>query len=256
MPIDYEKKGRIALVTINRPEARNCLNPADLEELGRTWLKFKEDDEMLVGVVTGAGDKAFCAGADLKTLIPHMNAAKTPILPTIPAFIKNINCYKPVIAAVNGYCVAAGMELLVATDIRVAVEEASFAVSEVKWGLFPGGGLTVRLPRQIPFCWAMEILLTGEPISAQQALQIGLINRVVPLSELMDTCMSIAEILCENGPISIKKIKESTLRSYDLPEEQAYHMDAFLANQVFGTSDANEGPKAFSENRKPRFVEK
>ena len=253
MSIDYEKRGQIALLTINRPETRNCLNPSDLEELGRTWLRFRDDDDMLVAVITGAGDEAFCAGADLKALIPNMNAEKTPIIPTIPAFIKNIKCFKPIIAAVNGYCIAGGMEMLLGTDIRIAVEEARFGVSEVKWGLFPGGGLTVRLPRQIPFCHAMEILLTGEPISAEQALRIGLINRVVPRSQLMDTCISLAKRICENGPFATRMIKESALRTADLPEEQAYHVEAFLANQVFGTHDAEEGPKAFFEKRKPQY---
>jgi enoyl-CoA hydratase len=253
MPIDYEKKGHIALVTINRPEKMNCLNQEHLEELGRRWLHFKEDDEMWVGILTGAGDKAFCAGADLRELIPKMNAGELPILVTVPGFLKNIHCFKPIIAAVNGFCLAGGTEMLQGTDIRIAAEEAIFGIPEVQWALFPAAGSTVRLSRQIPYCWAMEMLLTGEPITAQQALQIGLINRVVPRAELMDTAMAVAERLCQNGPLALRAIKESVIRSHDIPMEHAYFLEAFLAKQVFGTRDANEGPRAFVENRKPVF---
>ena len=253
MPINYEKKDRIEVVTINRPDAMNCLNQADLDELGRIWLDFRDDDEVLVGILTGAGNRAFCAGADLGSLIPKLNCGEHPISPTVPGFLKNIKCFKPIIAAVNGHCLAGGMEMLMGTDIRIAAEEATFGVTEVKWALFPAGGLTVRLPRQIPYCWAMELLLIGEPITAEQALQIGLINRVVPRAKLMDTSMSIAKKLCQNGPLALKAIKESALRSHDIPEEHAYFLEAFLAKQVFGTRDANEGPRAFIEKRKPVF---
>lgn len=253
MAIDYEKKDRIALVTINRPEAMNCLNQADVEELGRVWLDFRDDDEMWVGVLTGAGSKAFSAGADLGDLIPKVNAGEVPLLPTIPGFLKNIKCFKPIIAAVNGFCLAGGTEILLGTDIRIAVEEATFGIPEVKLALFPAAGSTVRLPRQIPYCWAMEMLLVGDPITARQALQIGLINRVVPREELMSTTMDLAQRLCLNGPLAIRAIKEAALRAYDIPEEHAYFLETSLARQVFGTRDAMEGPRAFLEKRRPVF---
>lgn len=253
MPITYEKKDRIAVVTMNRPDAMNCISFNDLQELGRVWLDFRDDDELLVAILTGAGDKAFCAGADLQDLIPRVNSGEFSITPTIAGFLKNINCYKPIVAAVNGHCLAGGLEMLQGTDIRIAVEDATFGLPEVKWGLFPTAGSTVRLPRQIPFCWAMEILLLGEPITAQQALQIGLINRIVPREKLMDEAMKVARKLSQNGPLAIRAIKESALRSYDLPEEEAYYLEAFMANQVFGTRDATEGPQAFLEKRKPVF---
>ena len=253
MAIDYEKNGRIALVTINRPEAMNCLNQADIEELGRAWLDFRDDDRFWVAILTGAGDKAFSAGADLGELIPKINSGEFPISPTFPAFLKNIKCFKPIIAAVNGFCLAGGTEMLQGTDIRIAVEDASFGIPEVKWALFPAAGSTVRLPRQIPYCRAMEILLLGDPINAEEALQIGLINRIVRREELMDTTMALANKLCENGPLALRAIKESVLRSYDIPEEHAYFLESFLAKQVFGTRDASEGPKAFFEKRKPVF---
>ena len=253
MAIDYEKKGRIALITINRPEALNCLNQADMEALGEAWLDFRDDDQLWAGILTGAGDKAFSAGADLAELAPKLNSGEVPISPTFPGFLKNIKCFKPIIAAVNGFCLAGGTEMLQGTDIRIAVKEATFGIPEVKWGLFPAAGSTVRLPRQIPYCWAMEILLMGESITAEQALKIGLINRIVPKETLMDSAFEIAERLCDNGPLAVRAIKESAVRSYDLPKEQAYFLEAFMASQVFGTRDASEGPKAFIEKRKPVF---
>ena len=253
MTIDYKRIGQIGVVTINRPEAMNCLNQSDVEDLGRIWIEFRDDDVMRVGVLTGAGEKAFCAGADLADLIPRINSGEFAISPTFQGFLKNIKCFKPIVAAVNGYCLAGGTEMLQGTDIRIAAEHATFGIPEVKWGLFPYGGSTVRLPRQIPYCWAMELLLTGEPINSDQALKIGLINRIVPIGELMSTAMDIADRLTRNGPLAVKAIKESALRSYDIPKEHAYYLEAFFAKQVFGTQDAIEGPKAFIEKRKPVF---
>jgi len=253
MAIDYEKKGRIALVTMNRPESLNCLNQADMEALGEAWLDFRDDDQLWAAILTGAGDRAFCAGADLEELIPKVNSGEVAISPTNPGFLKNIKCFKPIVAAVNGFCLAGGTEMLQGTDIRIAVTEATFGIPEVKWGLFPAAGSTVRLPRQIPYCWAMEILLLGEPMTAEQALKIGLINRIVPRENLMSAAFEIAEKLCKNGPLAMRAIKESAVRSYDLPKEHAYFLEAFMARQVFGTRDASEGPKAFLEKREPVF---
>jgi enoyl-CoA hydratase/carnithine racemase len=256
MAIDYDKQGHIATVTMNRPEAMNCLNLADIEELGRVWVDFRDDDNLRVAVLTGAGDKAFSAGADLADLIPLVNAGEVKLQPTNPAFVKGIECYKPIVAAVNGFCLAGGTEILQATDIRIAVPEATFGIPEVKWALFPAAGSTVHLPRQIPYCWAMEMLLLGEPMTAEQAATVGLINRIVPREDLMPTAMKIAERLCANGPIALKAIKESVLRSMDIPKEHAYYLETFLATQVFGTRDAREGPRAFVEKRKPTYEDR
>jgi len=253
MPIDYEKRDRIVLVTLNRPEAMNCLNPEDMEALGRAWIDFRDDDDLLVAVLTGAGDKAFSAGADLAQLIPRINAGEIRLQPTNPAFLKGIECFKPIVAAVNGFCLAGGTELLQGTDIRLAVPEAVFGLPEVKWALFPAAGSTVHLPRQIPYCRAMEILLLGEPISAKEALDIGLINRIVPRDQLLSEALKVAERLCANGPLALKAIKEAALRSLDIPRQHAYFLETFLASRVFGTRDAQEGPRAFVEKRKPRY---
>jgi enoyl-CoA hydratase len=256
MAIDYKKEGQIAAVTIDRPQKMNCLSLADLTELGRVWLDFRDDDRLSVATVTGAGETAFCTGADLKDLIPRVNSGELRLPPTIPGFLKNICCYKPIIAAVNGMCLAGGMELLLGTDIRIAAPEAVFGLPEVKLGLFPTAGSTVRLPRQIPYCRAMEILLVGDMIGAREALSVGLINRVVPRGELQNTVASLARRICENGPLAVKAIKESVLVTDGIPENQAYYVEAHLAGRVFGTDDATEGPRAFLEGRKPVYTGK
>lgn len=253
MAIIYQKEDGLALITISRPEARNCLDRADMDELGKAWLEFRDDPELRVAIITGAGDRAFCTGADLGDLIPGFNSGQVPISPTMPAFLKNIQCFKPIIAAVNGVCLAGGLEMLQGTDIRIAVSEATFGLPEVQLGLFPAAGSTVRMVRQIPYCCAMEMLLTGEPIAAQQALAMGLINRVVPRPALMDTARRIAGRLLKNGPLAVRAIKESVLRSLDLTVEGGYFLEAFIAGDVFGSQDASEGPRAFMEKRQPVF---
>ena len=157
------------------------------------------------------------------------------------------------IAAINGFCLAGGTELIQGTDIRIAAEHATFGLAEPKWALFPAAGSTVRLPRQIPYCRAMEILLTGDPVSAQEALQIGLINKVVKKEDLMPTAKKYAERICQNGPLAIKAIKESALRCYEVPIEYANILETYYAREIFASEDAKEGPRAFLEKRKPIF---
>lgn len=255
MALIYEKKDKIATITLNRPEALNALDPETYDELTNAWIDVRDNPDVWVAIITGAGDKAFCVGADLKTFIPTratgLDLSQIPAEDAVIATLRDINLWKPVIAAVNGYCLAGGMELLQGTDIRIAAEHASFAVAEVRWGLFPGGGSTVRLPRQIPYCRAMEILLTGDRISAQEAYQIGLVNKVVPLPELMPTAMKYAERICENGPLAVRAVKESVIRGLNL--QPAYAIERLLSLIVFMTEDAKEGPRAFMEKRKPSF---
>jgi len=253
MSIQYEKKDRIAFITLNRPEVMNCLNVQAMDELARIWLDFRDDEGLWVAIVTGAGDKAFCAGADLKELIPEITSGRFKLTPYLPAFLKNIDIYKPIIAAINGFCLAGGTELIQGTDIRIAAEHATFGLAEPKWALFPAAGSTVRLPRQIPYCRAMEILLTGDPVAAQEALQIGLINKIVKKEDLMPIAMRYAERICENGPLAIKAIKESALRCREVPMEYAYILETYYAREIFASEDAKEGPRAFLEKRKPVF---
>jgi len=260
----YEKKDGVAVVTMNRPEARNALNGEMLCRLADAWQDIVDDPQVLCAILTGAGEQAFCAGADLGKLIPMMQG----IRPTENEFderikadfsiiykglLRNFEVAKPIIAAVKGYCVAGGSEILQTTDIRVAADDARFAIAEVKRGLFPMGGSTVRLVRQIPWALAMEILLTGEQFSAQEALRIGFVNKVVPADEVMKEAMRYARIICENGPLAVQAVKRSVLAASGLPLEKALDKEQEIGVAVSGSEDAIEGPRAFKEKRKPVF---
>jgi len=265
-PILYEKKGRIALITINRPERRNALNFEAFGLLAQTWLDFRDDPDLWVAIITGAGDKAFCAGGDLKEFIPMVTenigelsasggtqtlGGDVPVNASLVAVLRDVDIYKPIIAAVNGFCIAGGMEMLQGTDIRIAAEHATFGIGEPRRGLFPGGGSTTKLPRQIPFPWAMEILLTAEPISAQKAYHYGIVNDVVPLADLLPTAMRYAELICKNGPLAVRKVKESALKGLGLPLKEALEQEMMYSGEVFSTEDAMEGIRAFAEKRAP-----
>lgn len=261
MTVDYVKKDKIAYITLNRPEARNALDPETLEALGATWIDFRDDSSVLVALVTGVGN-SFCAGADLGKLIPRITSAPEGLVGLVKgemaetfqsALLRDIDIWKPIVAAVNGYCIAGGLEMLLGMDIRIASENAFFAIQEPKWGLFPAGGSTVRLPRQIPFCKAMEILLTAEKIDAKEAHRIGLVNYVVPHDELMPTAEKIAKRIADNGPLAVSAIKKSAVECLSLPLPEAYAHEIDLAAPVFASEDAVEGPMAFMQKRKPDF---
>lgn len=265
MSIIYEKRGHIAILTINRPEARNSLDFETTGQLANAWLDFRDDPNLRVAIVTGAGDRDFCVGADLKKFIPAVTEQveelasgeksllgdEYPWNAPLVAVLREGDIWKPIIGAVNGICSSGGLEMLQGTDIRIAAEHATFSIAEPKRGLFPGGGSTVRLPRQIPFVRAMEILLTCEFINAQQAYEIGLINRVVPKEELMDTAMEIAETICQNAPLAIQAVKRSVRKGMNLSMDKALDLELKIAAEVFMTEDAKEGPRAFAEKRKP-----
>ncbi|MEW6202582.1 MAG: enoyl-CoA hydratase-related protein [bacterium] len=265
MALIKEKKEGILYLTLNRPEVHNSLDPETVVELANVWEEFRGDNDVRVAIITGAGDKSFCSGADLARLIPLISGARKPetdadhaILkdPTYRqrALLRDFELYKPVIAAINGHAIAGGMELVQATDIRIAAENATFGLQEVKWGLFPMGGSTVRLPRQIPFAYAMEILLTGERISADEAHRLGFVNRVVPREKVLEEAEKIAAKIAENGPISIKAIKESVIKNIGVPIKDGMMKEIEIGAPVFFTEDAKEGPRAFKEKRKPNFV--
>jgi enoyl-CoA hydratase len=263
----YQKKERIAYVTINRPERRNSLNLAAMRLLASAWTDFREDPEVWVAILTGAGDRDFCVGADLKEFIPKVTEqieelatfegsvlgpdfdARAPLV----AVLREGDLFKPVISAVNGTCAGGGMEMLQGTDIRIASENATFSVAEVKRGLFPGGGSTVRLPRQIPYARAMEILLTGDPISAREAYELGLVNQVVPHDQLADAARKMAGRILENGPLAVRAIKESVIKGLALPLPEAMDFELQQAAKVFATEDAREGPLAFLQKRQPNW---
>ncbi len=253
MSIDYRRDGHIVTITINRPQSRNSLDMAHFHALKQAWVKFKDDRSSWVAVITGVGD-AFCTGADLKQFIPEL----TGDLPKPPgwnredaihAVLHRFPIYKPIVAAVNGLCVAGGLELLGSTDIRVATPDARFALMEPKRGLFAGGGSTVRLPRQMPWPHAMELLLTGDMVSADRAMAMGLINTVVPREDLVETAYDYAQRIAANAPLAIAATKQSALEGLGFPLEEAYENESRLCDMVFASDDAKEGPLAFSEKR-------
>jgi enoyl-CoA hydratase len=248
--IGYEKHGRIAIITIDRPEAMNSLTKDMLAALDRTFADFDADDDLWVAILTGAGDRAFCTGMDLKEAIPLLTSGdELGYEDHTKRQFSDI--FKPVIAAVNGHCIAGGMEMLVGTDLRVAAEDATFGLGEVRWGLVPAGGSHIRMPHQIPWAVAMELLLTGETISADRAYEVGLLNRVVPAEQVMDAAMELAEKICRNGPLAVHTSKEIAVRALGL--ESGFVLEKALAAKVFASDDAKEGPRAFAEKRKPDF---
>jgi enoyl-CoA hydratase len=255
MPIHYTCEDHIVTITIDRPERKNSMDMEHFSALADSWRRFRDDEDAWVAIITGVGT-AFCTGADLKTFIPQV----TGQLPKpdnwkprdgVYAVLRDFELYKPVVAAVNGDCVAGGMEMLGGIDIRVATPEARFGVLEPKRGLFAGGGTTVRLPRQIPFPAAMEFLLTADLISAEEALRMGVLNRVVPRDELMPTALDFARRITANAPLAVRATKESALQGLGMDLKDAYKNESRLAGVVFGTEDAKEGPKAFAEKRAP-----
>lgn len=257
MSIDYTRDGHIATITINRPETRNSLDMEHFRDLAHAWAAFRDDAGAWVAVITGVGQD-FCTGADLKKFVPEL----TGDLPqpegwnkddAIHAVLHRFPVYKPIVAAVNGTCVAGGFEMLSSTDIRVAVPAARFAVMEPKRGLFAGGGSTVRLPRQMPYPLAMELLLTADMVDAERALAMGLINRVVPPERLMDTAYDYAGRIAANAPLAVLATKQSAVEGLALDLESAYDNETRHSDRVFETQDAKEGPRAFAEKRPPRW---
>lgn len=257
MSIDYRLDEHIATITINRPETRNSLDMAHFRDLAHAWAAFRDDDGAWVAVITGVG-RDFCTGADLKKFIPEL----TGDLPKPPGWNKDdaihavlhrFPVYKPIVAAVNGTCVAGGFEMLTSTDVRVAVPDARFAVMEPKRGLFAGGGSTVRLPRQMPYPLAMELLLTADMIDAERALAMGLVNRVVPANQLMDTAYDFAARIAANAPLAVFATKQSAVEGLELDLKSAYDNETRHSDRVFETEDAKEGPRAFAEKRAPRW---
>lgn len=251
----YEVKDKIAYITINRPEAMNAMDPDVYEAISRAWVDVRDNPDVWVAIVTGAGAKAFTAGADLKAMSKRPPTQRADFWLTQKDMLLNrgLEVWKPVIAAVNGYCLAGGMTLLFGTDIRVAAEHAVFEISEVKRGILPGNGGTQRAVRQLPYAIAMELLLLGRRLTAQEALSYGLINRVVPAAELMTTAEQIARQLCENGPLALRAIKELAIRSQYIPLDSGLRMEQAYQEFLRTTEDAKEGPKAFAEKRKPVY---
>jgi len=255
----------VMILTMNRPAARNALSPQMLVQMAEAWREYRESRDLRVAILTGAGDEDFCAGGDLKLTMPMMTGARQPedewdhrlmgdLTLFTDAILRDFELYKPVICAVNGRALGGGTEIMQATDLRVAVESAVFGTPEARVGLLPGGGSLTRLVRQVPWARAMEILMLGQPFSAQQALDMGLVNYVVPTGGALERALELAGALAECGPLAVQKIKEGVLRGSGRPLEEAIAIENEVSAVVMGSKDAREGPRAFKEKRKPNFT--
>jgi enoyl-CoA hydratase len=251
-----EQRGHVLLATMNRPQARNALSGPMLALLRAAWDQVDNDPSIRVCVLTGAGG-AFCAGADLKAMNnqPPGNQfqAGNVDLSVMAPMLKGRRLTKPLIAAVEGPAIAGGTEILQAADIRVAGQSARFGISEARWGLFPLGGSAVRLPRQIPYTVAADLLLTGRHISAAEAREIGLIGHVVPDGQALAKALEIADLIAANGPVAVRAILRTMRETEGMPENEAFAVESQIGMAVFGSEDAKEGPRAFAEKRTPQF---
>lgn len=255
MSIDLDLlDGGIARITLNRPDKRNALDAEHYRALSEAWMRVRDDDAIRVAIVTGAGDKVFSAGADLGTWVGR-DAPLSDLWQTQQGMLLNrgLEIWKPVIAALNGHCVAGGMTLMLATDIRVCADDVSFALSEVKRGIIAANGGTQRLIEQLPHALAMEMLLTGDPMDAATALRVGLINRVVPRAQLMDAALDYARRIAANAPLAVQAAKELALRGREGGLAAGLRFEQFVQNILRHTADATEGRTAFAEKRPPQF---
>lgn len=256
--IIYEKRGRIAIVTMNRPERMNAIDPQTSAEMHEAFCDFRDDDELWVAILTGAGERAFSAGNDLVAMSAAQQGGANAVSAAFSrapfgGITRNFECWKPMIAAINGYCLAGGLEIALSCDIRVAAEHAQFGLAEVTRGIIPGAGGTQRLPRTIPFGAALELMLTGDKFDAQWAYRYGLVNYVLPADQVMPKAMAIAERLCQNAPMSLRYVKEAAYKGQSMTLEDGLRLEIEQSKRVLATEDAMEGPLAFAQKRPPQW---
>lgn len=259
-PLLYEKQEYIATITLNRPQAHNALTPEMLCRLADALQDADNDNAVRVIILTGAGDKAFCAGGDLGRTLPLLTGDRPAqdvwddrllndphVLPLSSLCSPSLG--KPIVAAVRGICMAAGAEMLLGTDVRVASTDSRFAWPEVQRGLIPFAGSMARLPAQLPYCQAMELMLTGDSVDAPRAMEMGLLNYVVRGPEVMGLAQRLARRIADNAPLAVAEIKKTAKDSIGLTEQQAFELEKQAYRRIMATDDAREGPRAFMERR-------
>ena len=255
MAIDFNVSPEgIALVTINRPERLNAMDAEHYQLLSQAWCRVRDDPAIRVAIVTGAGERSFTTGADIKSFLTTPPELSEMWLTQRDQLLnRGLEVWKPIIAAVNGYALGGGVTLMLATDIRIASTNATFNLAEVKRGVIPGNGGTQRILQQLPYAIAMELLLTGDPIDAETAARWGLINKVVPPAELLDTAFAYARKIAANAPLAVQAAKELAIRSRDTDLNTGLRIEAVLNRMLMMSEDAKEGPAAFAAKRPPNF---
>ncbi|MFN0000116.1 MAG: enoyl-CoA hydratase/isomerase family protein [Burkholderiaceae bacterium] len=255
MAIDFSvSEEGIALITINRPERLNAMDAEHYKALSQAWVTVRDDPAVRVAIVTGAGERSFTTGADIKTFVTAPSGLSDMWLTQRDQLLnRGLEVWKPIVAAVNGYCLGGGMTLMMATDIRIAVPHATFSLAEVKRGIIAGNGGTQRVLDQLPYAVAMEMLLTGDGIDAATAERWGLVNKVVAKEDLLQTAFDYARRIAVNAPLAVQAAKELAIRSRDTDLTTGLRMEAVINRMLQFTQDAKEGPEAFAAKRKPAF---
>lgn len=254
MSIDLEVDDGVALITMNRPERMNALDAEAYAQLSAAWTRVRDDGSIRVAIVTGAGEKAFTTGADLKSFVGKQTDLSQFWLTQQGQLLnRGLEVWKPVIAAVNGYCIGGGMTLLLGTDLRIATPTATFGLSEVQRGVVAGNGGTQRVLEQLPYAIGMEMLLTGRRLDAATAERWGLVNRVVPQEQLLPTAFELAREIAANAPLAVQASKELAVRSRDVDRVTGLRLEQAMNQVLQFTEDAQEGPAAFAERRPAEF---
>jgi len=253
MPVQLSREGRVAIVVMDRPEARNAMNMEMTEQLNAAYEQLGEDDDVWVVVLTGAGDRAFCAGQDLKEVGLRARSAPPPRPSGGFGGITMRDFPKPLIAAVNGFALGGGFEICLACDLLIAEEHATFGFPEVKRGIFAGAGGLVRIGHRLSMAQALELAMTGEPMSARRAYELGLVNRVVPSGQAVRAAVELANVICEAAPLSVRLSKSMIRASVAQGEEELFALQARLGAELRQTQDYAEGPRAFVEKRAPQW---
>lgn len=261
MPVRFATEGHIAWITLDRPEALNAIDPESHAQLLASWARFRDENDLRAAVLTGAGPKAFCSGIDLKRMGEFYQSVPSEQRveawnrePGIGGITRNLEVGKPVIAAINGLCLGGGLELALACDIRLASENATFGLPEVRWAIIPGQGGTQRLPRAVPAAVALEMILTGGFIDASRAASIGLVNHVYPAARLREEARALAETIVAHPPRAIQAALMAVRRGLTMPLAEGLRLEQELANPLRDSPDNREARAAFQEKRKPRWT--